>query len=185
MHLFSWPLNSTKFNDNDAFYCILYDLPASVYPFLPFPNISWESKQTACLFSASTMRTTNCKTIHPCNYERWCTRKLENESESKRDLQSLLRAMAFLCMIQLKGFNYWRLELPLGCKFLSQRKCFINKQGGKLNKVDATLVRCQLCSKLAWRLYLTNYLILFIASGKTYYTIAHEIRISLMFPSVD
>lgn len=39
---------------------------APIYPFLPFPNISWESKQTACLLSASAMRTTDCETIHFC-----------------------------------------------------------------------------------------------------------------------
>lgn len=26
------------------FICSFYDLPAPIYPFLPFPNISWESK---------------------------------------------------------------------------------------------------------------------------------------------
>lgn len=48
------------------FICSFYDLPAPIYPFLPFPNISWESKQTACLLSASAMRTTDCETIHHC-----------------------------------------------------------------------------------------------------------------------
>lgn len=46
------------------FICIVYDLPASMYPFRSFPNINWESKQTTCLFSVSMTSTTDCKTIH-------------------------------------------------------------------------------------------------------------------------
>lgn len=45
---------------------------------------------------------------------------------------------------------------------------------GNLYKLDATLLRWQLCSKLTWRLYQTFYVKLFLVSGKTYHTITRN-----------
>lgn len=46
-----------------------------------------------------------------CCYERWCTRKLENESESKRDLQTLLS----LTSKERKEFNLTKKDKGNSC----------------------------------------------------------------------